>query len=85
MLTGMPLETTIKVSKALRERISAAAKAESSTVNDFLSGLMADYERSQRMAAAALAMRSASPEVMEEYRREFRAWSGVDADGLRDL
>lgn len=85
MLTDMPLETTIKVSKALRERITTAAKAESSTVNDFLSGLMAEYERSQRMAAAAIAMRTAPPEVMEEYLREFRQWSTVDADGLRDL
>jgi predicted transcriptional regulator len=85
MLIGMPLETTIKVSKDLRERIATAARAESATINDFLGGLMAEYERSRRLAAAAHAMRSASPEVMEEYLREFREWDVTNADGLDGL
>lgn len=84
MLIDMPPDTTIKVTKDLRARITAAAKAESATVNAFLEGLMAEYERSVRMAAAATAMRSASPEVMEEYMREFREWEGAALRDLRD-
>lgn len=84
MLIGMQTDTTIRVTRELRARISAAAKAEGVTVNLLLDGLMADYERSQRMAAAALAMQTASPEVLEEYMREFRQWEGAALRDLRD-
>jgi hypothetical protein len=84
MFLDMPMDTTIKVSRPLRERIATAAKAESATINAFLDGLMAEYERDRRMAAAAAAMRGASPEVLAEYRRESRAWDAADADGLGD-
>ena len=84
MLIDMQPDTTIRVTKVLRERISTAAKSESATVNAFLAGLMDEYDRSRRMAAAAAAMRSASPEVMAAYLEEFRAWEGADADGLED-
>ena len=64
MLLAMALDTTIKVERALRERIRTAAQAQNLTVNEFLTRLMKDYERRDRMARAAAAMKSASPEVM---------------------
>ena len=84
MLLDMRPDTTIKVTRELRERISAAARGDSATVNQFLSGLMDEHDRNRRMAAAAEAMRSASPEVLEAYRRELRAWDVTDADGLEN-
>ena len=52
------------------------------TINQFLETLMKDYERRDRMARAAEAMRSASPEVMAAYREEMKIWDRALMDGL---
>ena len=82
MLLDMPPDTTIKVERQLRERIRGAAQGKSMTINQFLETLMKDYERRDRMARAAEAMRSASPEVMAAYREEMKIWDRALMDGL---
>ncbi len=82
MLIDMPPDTTIKVERQLRERIRGAAQGKSMTINQFLETLMKDYERRDRMARAAEAMRSASPEVMAAYREEMKIWDRALMDGL---
>jgi hypothetical protein len=84
MLLNMKPDTTIKVTRALRERVGTAARAEGATINAFLDGLMDEYDRDRRMARAATAMGAASPEVLAEYRRELGEWDEADADGLED-
>ena len=84
MLLAMALDTTIKVERALRERIRTAAQAQNLTVNEFLTRLMKDYERRDRMARAAAAMKSASPEVMAAYREETKLWDVTSGDGLEE-
>lgn len=82
MLLPMALDTTIKVERALRERIRTAAQAQNLTVNEFLTRLMKDYERRDRMARAAAAMKAASPEVLAAYREEMKIWDVTSGDGL---
>ncbi len=78
----MALDTTIKVERALRERIRTAAQAQNLTINEFLTRLMNEHERRKRMARAAVAMKSASPEVMAAYREETRIWDVASGDDL---
>jgi predicted DNA-binding ribbon-helix-helix protein len=82
MLLAMALDTTIKVERALRERIRTAAQAQNLTVNEFLTRLMKEHDRRDRMARAAAAMRAASPEVLEAYREETKIWDRALGDGL---
>ena len=82
MLLPMALDTTIKVERALRERIRTAAQAQNLTVNEFLTRLMKEHDRRDRMARAAAAMRAASPEVLEAYREETKIWDRALGDGL---
>ena len=84
MLLAMALDTTIKVERALRERIRTAAQAQNLTVNEFLTRLMKDYERRDRMARAAAAMKSASPEVMAAYSEETKLWDVTSGDDLEE-
>ena len=43
---------------------------------------MKDYERRDRMARAAAAMKAASPEVLAAYREEMKIWDVTSGDGL---
>lgn len=72
--------TTIKVSKSLRERISAAAAQEDATVQKFLEQVMDERDRRERMAAVAAAMRNASPNDLSSWRTETAEWAAVDVD-----
>lgn len=84
ILAGMPLETTIKVSRELRDRINAAAKEHRVTPSRFLDALVARYEREQWIEAAVAEMNASPPEVWEEYMREVRSMDGSLMDGLED-
>lgn len=72
--------TTIKVSKPLRERISAAAAQEDATVQKFLEQVMDEHDRHKRMAAVAAAMRDAGPNTLSAWRLETAGWAAVDVD-----
>lgn len=72
--------TTIKVSKLLRERISAGAAEEDATVQRFLEQLMDERDRHKRLAAVAAAIRGAGDEALASWRAETADWATVDAD-----
>lgn len=80
ILASVPLETTIKVDRALRDRIKAAARAERLTPARFLDVLLEEHE-AQRWAEAAAAELAAAP---VEAARDARALDATLADGLRD-
>ncbi len=74
--------TTIKVAKALRDRIAADAANEGLTAQAFLQSLIETHERNKRLAAVAAAYRDSSEEDLGSWREETDDWAGVDADGL---
>lgn len=72
--------TTIKVSKPLRERISAAAAQQDATVQKFLEQVMDEHERHQRIAAVAAAIRNADESALSAWRAETAEWATVDVE-----
>ncbi|BBZ31291.1 hypothetical protein MMAD_55860 (plasmid) [Mycolicibacterium madagascariense] len=72
--------TTIKVSKPLRERISAGAAEEGETVQKFLEQLMEGRERQKRLSSVAAAISGADEETLTSWRTETADWATVDAD-----
>ena len=78
----MPGVTTIKVSKALRERIAADAAAVHMTAQGFLEHVLDGYERSQRLAAVAAAYRDTNAQERQSWIAETREWDATDSDGL---
>ena len=73
--------TTIKVSKPLRDRISAAAAQRAQTVQNFMEQVMDEHDRYERLAAVAAAMSGADAETLNDWRSETADWAAVDADG----
>lgn len=71
--------TTIKVSKTLRDRITASAVERDQTVQGFMEKILDDYDRNQRLAAVATAM-SKSAEEREAWRLETDSWAAADDD-----
>ncbi|MFM7248157.1 MAG: hypothetical protein ACKO2Y_11915 [Actinomycetota bacterium] len=65
ILSRVPLETTIKVNRELRERINAAAREQRMTPARFLGVLVGEYER-QRWVALAVAEMNAAPDDDDE-------------------
>jgi hypothetical protein len=74
--------TTIKVPKALRDRIAADAADEGLTAQAFLQSLIEIHERNKRLAAVAAAYRESPDEDLQSWREETEDWAVVDADGL---
>ena len=72
--------TTIKVTKMLRDRISAGAAERHETVQRFIEGVLEDYERRSRLAAVAAAMANADDESLDEWRAEADLWARADSD-----
>ncbi|MGI9164537.1 MAG: hypothetical protein ACR2JI_16690 [Mycobacterium sp.] len=72
--------TTIKVSKMLRDRISAGASERRQTVQRFIEDVLADYERRGRLSAVAAAIGSADEATLADWRDESDAWAGADSD-----
>ena len=66
ILSRMPLETTIKVDRALRDRINAAAREQRMTPAHLLAILMDEYERQRWVALAVAEMNAASGDDEEE-------------------
>lgn len=72
--------TTIKVSKPLRDRISAAAAQRDQTVQNFMEQVMDEHDRRERLAAVAAAISGADDGTLSAWRSETAAWAAVDAD-----
>jgi predicted transcriptional regulator len=72
--------TTIKVSKALRDRISAGAAQQHQTVQRFIENVLEDHERRRRLAAVAEAMGNADERTLDDWRAETDVWEAAEAD-----
>ena len=72
--------TTIKVTKALRNRITAAAAEQHLTVQKFMEDVVETYERRRRLAAVAAAMAAADEHTLQQWRDETASWAAVDVD-----
>lgn len=72
--------TTIKVTKPLRDRVSAAAAQRAQTVQSFLEQVMDEHDRHERLAAVAAAMSAADAETLNDWRSETADWAAVDTD-----
>ena len=79
MLEGMPDLTTIKVPRALRDRIAAGAAADGVTAAAFLAELLARRDRDDRLAAVGRAYRT---ERDAEYGQLTEGWDEASDDGL---
>ena len=75
--------TTIKVPVALRDRISADAKAHGQTIAARLEHLISEAERESRFAAVREAYGRLSPD--DDYWEETRSWDDLSGDGLEDV
>src|SRR5581483_4665334 len=74
--------TTIKVPKALRDRIAASAADAGLTAQAFLQSLLEIHERNKRLAAVADAYRASSEEDLDSWREETADWAAIGTDGL---
>jgi len=72
--------TTIKVSKVLRDRISAGAAERHETVQRFMEAVLEDYERRRRLSAVAAAMATTDENTLAGWRAETDGWAGADSD-----
>jgi hypothetical protein len=72
--------TTIKVSKGLRDRISAGAAQQHQTVQRFIENVLEDHERRRRLAAVAEAMGNADERTLDDWRAETDVWEAAEAD-----
>lgn len=70
--------TTIKVTKMLRDRISADAAQENKTVSQFLEVVVDRYERARRMSLVAVAYAEADSAELAGWRGETQAWEAID-------
>jgi len=71
--------TTIKVPRALRERISHEASQRGVTAASLIGELLDRYEREQRIAAVGEAYTAGTD---AGYAEDLAAWDEVTADGL---
>lgn len=72
--------TTIKVSKGLRDRISAGAAQQHQTVQRFIENVIDAHERGRRLAAVAEAMHNADERTLGDWRAETDLWETADGD-----
>ncbi len=74
--------TTIKVTKALRDRIASDAADERVSAQTFIARLVDAHERKKRFEAVAAAYSGAGDESLRSWRDETDEWSALDGDGL---
>lgn len=72
--------TTIKVTRKLRDRISAGAAEQHQTVQRFIESALENYDRNRRLAAVAAAMADADEETLQHWRAETESWDAADGD-----
>ena len=74
--------TTIKVTKALRDRIAGDAADEGVSAQAFIARLVDAHERNKRFKAVAAAYSGADDESLRSWRDETNELSVLDGDGL---
>ncbi len=81
MLIGMPDVTTIKVPRALRDRIAHDAAGRGITAAALLRDLLDRYERDERLAAVGRAYATESDHPSGDA-DDVQSWDATLADGL---
>lgn len=76
--------TTIKLSKATRDRIKANAAKQNLTIEEHLNFLEDLHAREQRWDSMREALAKMTPQDWAEYHAESASISGADLDGLND-
>jgi len=72
--------TTIKVSKAVRDRLSRAARAQDLSANELVDRLLTEWERRVRMVSVAKAMSDSSGADMSSYLAETVLWEQAQSE-----
>ena len=76
--------TTIKLSKATRDRIKANAAKQNLTIEEHLNFLEDLHAREQRWDSMRESLAKMTPADWADYRTESASISGADFDGLND-
>ena len=72
------MTTTIKVANDVRDRLKGQAALAHRTLGQHLEHLANLGEREASMASLRAAMKATSPEALESYREETRAWDRLE-------
>ncbi|MGH3541705.1 MAG: hypothetical protein ACRDT5_07290 [Mycobacterium sp.] len=75
--------TTIKVTKTLRDRISADAAELDQTVHAFLEDMLDEHERRRRLSQVAAAYSKTDDEKLQSWWVETREWEAIDTESER--
>jgi len=70
--------TTIKVTKTLRDRITAGAARRDQTVQRLIESVLDTYDRERRSAAVSAAMKTASADELRQWRDDTDSWATID-------
>jgi hypothetical protein len=76
--------TTIKLSKATRDRIKVNAAKQNLTIEEHLNFLEDLHAREQRWDAMRAALAKMTTQDWADYHKESTSISGADLDGLND-
>ena len=78
----MPREdmTTIKISKRLRDRVSAGAAEQHQTVQRFVETMLDERDRHRRLAAVGEAMAGTDQRALDDWRAETRQWEAAETE-----
>jgi hypothetical protein len=72
--------TTIKISKRLRDRISAGAAEQRQSVQRFVETILDERDRHRRLAAVGEAMASADQRAFDDWRAETHLWEAAETE-----
>ena len=72
--------TTIKISKRLRDRVSAGAAEQHQTVQRFVETLLDERDRHRRLAAVGEAMAGADQRAFDDWRAETHRWEAAETE-----
>jgi len=72
------MTTTIKVANDVRDRLKGQAALANRTLGQHLEHLANLGEREASMASLRAAVKATSPEALESYREETRAWDRLE-------
>lgn len=71
--------TTIKVTTTTRDRLKRGARAQGSTLEEYLLELVTERERRERLDQMAAAWRSTPSDVMSDYLAESAEWERAES------
>jgi hypothetical protein len=76
----MTTATTIKVSRATRDRLKQGARAQGSTLEEYLLDLISERERRDRLQQMEAAWRATPEDVMRQYLAESAEWERAESE-----